>query len=357
MKKILIYTPYENVGHFDSWNKLIKQSLISLGFDARLSSEFISSDTLLIDTKTEVRKFYENIGLNDSICAWSPNLVLHTFFDSLNVPSSEWAYFNNRFPFKWAGIYFRPQNSQELLSNQYFVSNQFYGMLYVAKPDLDLPGNDGIKTGYCVDIGNSELPSSLSPLAKYLIFLANGRKIVFAGGSIGSRKNMLQWIKLVKTANPGQFFFLQIGKFHYHEFNKRAVEIIKRFNSTHPGNCVVIEDYLQNEKYFNELISISDFIFAVYKDFEGSSNLIAKSALLQVPILVNKSCSVMAMPVEEYCLGAVIEGRSANLINDTLEKMIMKFDYLTFKEGCISFLNEYGTDAFKKNLNQFLMDL
>jgi hypothetical protein len=357
MKKILIYTPYDNVGHFDSWNKLIKQSLISLGFDARLSSEFISTEALLVDTKTEVRKFYENVALNDSIRAWSPNLVLHTFFDSLNVPSSEWAYFNNRFPFKWAGIYFRPHNSEELLSNQFFISNQFYGMLYVVQPDLYLPGNDGIKTGYCVDIGNSDLPSALSPLAKKLIFLANGRKIVFAGGSIGSRKNMLQWIKLVKIANPGQFFFLQVGKFHYHEFNRRAIEILMRFNAAPPGNCIVMEEYLENEKYFNELISISNYIFGVYKDFEGSSNLVAKSALLEVPILVNKSSRVMAPPVQEYNLGKVLKGRSANLVNDALEKMVVSFDYFTFKEGCRRFLKEHGKEAFDKNLNQFLSEL
>jgi hypothetical protein len=357
MKKILIYSPYANVGHFDSWNKLIKQSLVSLGFEVRLSSEFISYETLLMYEKSEVRKFYENVAINDSILAWSPHLVLHTFFDSLNASSAEWSYFNNRFPFKWAGIYFRPHNSQELLSNKFFISNQFYGMLYVAQPDLDLPGNDGIKTGYCVDIGNSELPSRLSPLAKKLIYLANGRKIVFAGGSIGSRKNMLQWIKLIKISDPEKFFFLQVGKFHYNEFNRRAVEIIKRFNGAPPENCIVMEDYFRHEKYFNELISISNFIFGVYKDFEGSSNLISKSALLRIPILVNKYSRIMAPLVQEYSLGKVIDGKSAVLVKDTLEKMVISFDYFTFKEGCRMFLKEHGNEAFNKNLNQFLFDL
>ena len=197
----------------------------------------------------------------------------------------------------------------------------------------------------------------MSPLAKKVIHLANGRKIVFTGGSIGARKNMIQWIKLVKKSNPGKFFFIQVGKFHYHEFNRRAVEIIKRFNNRPAGNCVVIEDYIVDERHFNELISISDYIFAVYKDFEASSNLISKSALMQVPILVNKSSRVMAPPVKEYGLGKVLEGRSANLVIDALEKMSMNFDHSSFNEGCQRFLKQNGKEAFEINLSQFLSDL
>jgi hypothetical protein len=357
MKKILIYTPYENVGHFDSWNKLLKLSLDSLGFEARLSSEFISNQALLIDSKSEVRKFYENVALNDSVRAWSPNLVIHTFFDSLSVPSYEWAYFNNRFPYKWAGIYFRPRNSEELLKNKFFTSKQFYGILFVVDEDRHLKGTAEFITGHCTDITNGDLPLLISPLAKKILHSANGRKIVFLGGSMGARKNMIQWIKLVRNLNPGKFFFVQVGKFHYHEFNRRAVEVIRGFNRAPPGNCFVIEDYLSNEKHFNELISISNYIFAVYKDFEGSSNLIAKSALLRVPILVNKSSRVMAPLVKDYDLGKVLDGRSANLVKRALEDMSMTFNYVTFDEGCRRFLSERGSEALKKNLNLFLSDL
>jgi hypothetical protein len=355
--KILIYTPYEGVGHFAGWNRLIATYLESIGMVVKFSTDFACPqeiDNNLISHQ-DLNNFYCNVGLNELIKKWSPDLVINTFFDSLNAELNDWNIFNERFPYQWSGIYFRPRMSPPLFLQKNYLSKQFYGLQFVVKDDYfqykEL--HPDIKASYLPDTCYSELPSILSPLAAKVLHLARGRKIVFMGGSIGYRKNVLQWINLIKRADSKKYYFLQVGKFHYSEFNNRAVNIIKKFFNEHPENYTVIEKYIADEKYFNELMAISDCIFSVYRDFEASSNMVPKTAIFRVPILVEKSSRVMARDVALFNLGLVLPSTNAKKIIPYLDELFTSFDRQNFEKGCIEFERVRIGRELKKNLKEF----
>lgn len=80
---------------------------------------------------------------------------------------------------------------------------------------------------------------------------------------------------------------------------------LRKVLSRPPENLYIQPKYLADERTFNEIISISDVIFAVYRDFGRSSNMLSKAAYFEKPILVSKSC-LMGDRVEQYRIGYAV---------------------------------------------------
>lgn len=59
---------------------------------------------------------------------------------------------------------------------------------------------------------------------------------------------------------------------------------------------------IPDESCFNALIAESDLIFAAYKQFTGSSNLLTKAAAFRKPVIVSRGLC-MGRRVEQYGTG------------------------------------------------------
>src|SRR5690606_31086851 len=104
-------------------------------------------------------------------------------------------------------------------------------------------------------------------------------------------------------------------------FNKNELEFINSYIQQEPENCYFYFHRIENESYFNSIICICDIIFAVYKDFIHSSNLVTKAAFFEKPILVSEGYC-MAKRVKNYRLGLTVE-------QDNIEKIIVAIRKLT----------------------------
>jgi glycosyltransferase involved in cell wall biosynthesis len=83
---------------------------------------------------------------------------------------------------------------------------------------------------------------------------------------------------------------------------------------------MVMPFYLESEAEFNELISISDSLFAVYRNFSDSSNMLAKAAAFSKPILVSNQY-LMGRRVIEYGIGIASDEEDANQMMQAIENM------------------------------------
>lgn len=142
---------------------------------------------------------------------------------------------------------------------------------------------------------------------------ARGRKIVFMGGSIGKQKNLVVWHDVVRTSSPEEWFFVQIGRINRNNLTPADEASLKRISANTPENLYVYDDYLADERQFNEIIASSDVIFAVYRDFTRSSNMLSKAAWFRKPVLVSQQ-GLMAERVSRFKIGRSVNADDVNSI-------------------------------------------
>jgi glycosyltransferase involved in cell wall biosynthesis len=155
---------------------------------------------------------------------------------------------------------------------------------------------------YLPDITNVDLPDHSFPLAETVLQRAGGRRIVFLGGSIGGQKNIENWCRLIAMADPRRWFFIQIGEIHTNTLSAQDVSAYQQLAAHLPDNVLLHEAYLPDEREFNALTDRSDVIFAVYRNFRISSNMLVKAAYLEKPILVSDK-HLLGERVRRYGIG------------------------------------------------------
>jgi hypothetical protein len=164
---------------------------------------------------------------------------------------------------------------------------------------------------YLPDIADTSLPEEVSPLTKQILERAAGRKIVFMGGSIGKQKNLARWFELIALTNPNDWFFVQIGRLNHNNLLPEDQLALARVVNDPPENLWIQPEYLADERQFNEIISVSSVIFAVYRDFARSSNMLSKAAYFEKPLLVAAG-QLMGKRVEHYKIGLAVAQDSAS---------------------------------------------
>ena len=160
------------------------------------------------------------------------------------------------------------------------------------------------------DITETTLPEQRSTLGNEILKLAMGRKIVFMGGSIGKQKNLARWYDLISMCDQKQWFFVQMGRINKNNLTPEDENSLKKVQENQPENLFIYPEYVNDERVFNEIISISDVIFAVYRDFARSSNMLSKSAYFEKPILVAENC-LMGERVSHYKIGLTVDANDA----------------------------------------------
>lgn len=251
----------------------------------------------------------------------------------------------------WTGICFAPSDEKSQLLAQL---KSFKGMCFLddqVREHHDSFYNNKI-FGYLPDITIADVPSARSEIAHKIVSLAKGRKIVFMGGSISYRKNVKAWSEIIVGSDPEKWFFLQVGKIdgessfngEWEQIN-RNMEIAQKAN-----NIFIINEYVEDEKLFNEFISISDFIFAVYIDFKISSNMLIKAAAFKKPILVSDRF-LMGERVNQYGIGITTSENDPVIMGEDLSKLAnMEIPNKNFEKYALDFSYE----VFSKNLNKFI---
>jgi hypothetical protein len=164
---------------------------------------------------------------------------------------------------------------------------------------------------YLPDIADISLPEQVSSLARQILERAANRKIVFMGGSIGKQKNLARWFELIALANPKDWFFLQIGRLNHNNLLPEDQLALANIVKHPPKNLWIQPEYLADERQFNEIITLSSVIFAVYRDFARSSNMLSKAAYFEKPLLVAAG-QLMGKRVDHYQIGLTVDQDSAS---------------------------------------------
>ena len=140
------------------------------------------------------------------------------------------------------------------------------------------------------------------PLVERLLECKKDRLVSSLLGSIRSHKSIDLFLDCINNADPAKHFFVIAGKFAWHSFTSTQQELIKKVISTPPENILIHDDWLESEEMFDTIVQESDVLFAYYRGFKKSSNLLTKGAVYRVPVIVSDEY-LMGERVRKYELG------------------------------------------------------
>ncbi|WP_216257437.1 glycosyltransferase [Polynucleobacter sp. UB-Piko-W3] len=220
---------------------------------------------------------------------------------------------------QWAGISFFPNFTRDKILYESKNLKGIFLLDSVIRNNLSEIFPNKI-FGLLPDITNHSLFNERPDLVLKILSKAKRRKILFLGGSIGPQKNLSAWYFAIKSLPKDEWFFLMVGEVHAASLSENELKMYMESLDKPIDNLFIYNRYIKDEKLFNELINCSDYIFAVYKNFFGSSNMISKASCFKKPILVCNN-GIMNKVVEKYRIGFSVDSDSEEQIVEGLLRL------------------------------------
>lgn len=197
------------------------------------------------------------------------------------------------------------------------------------------------------DFADLTEPDKAYPLLQTLKEKAGKRKIVSLLGSIGTRKGIHLLLETIPSLPREEYFFLVAGKSWLTETQVQACRTLEKEYE----NCLFSLEHIPDEACFNALISASDLIFAVYRNFTGSSNLLTKAAAFGKPILVSQG-ECMGKRVTTYGTGIAIPQEDTNACRTAIIKLCRQG--MPNPEGLANYNAEHSLSKLRESLTALL---
>jgi hypothetical protein len=250
------------------------------------------------------------------------NIVFHMYLDGLGFHDPQLSNALSTLKFKWAGIRFAPEPEDHTVLNGHL---KLKGIAYLDEDMANCMAKSlpNVNVRYLPDIANVQVAEKMPDVIELIKHQAKGRRIVFLGGIIGLRKNLNLWLELVDAVDPKKWYFIQIGEIDFKNLKAKEFLGIYKKLLLPPENFMLIPAYIEDEGVFNSIISISDIVFAVYKNFKNSSNMITKASFFHKPILVSDRY-LMGRRVQAFRIGVAVPENNIQMIISGLERLASK---------------------------------
>lgn len=397
MPCVLLYNPISGHGHLDSWSAMFVALLLEAGWRVNVATpdpidlqerlqrkNWADSPNLNIldwnashrsllqrvagrlrrlvtshqaQTEADIDpRFLDPFDLGKRLAVfkkkskWRPSLTLNMYMDMYAPDQKRWALFETVNPLPWVGIRFVPS---ETAAEAYYQLPSLAGMCFLnekirAYYQTQLPHKSFC---YLPDITENALPVTKTELVAEIKARAQGRHIVFLGGTLGGNKNLAKWYQLISLANASQWYFVQIGELFENTLTPEDSEALAKINHQCPENLFIKREYLPDEAAFNEVILASDVIFAVYRGFTLSSNMPGKSAAFEKPILVAEG-HLMGSRVKQYGIGLAVSQDDVQQMHAGLHQLLAQCDKR--QENFKAYRKDFSTEALGAQLIECL---
>ncbi|MDO9582620.1 MAG: hypothetical protein Q7J24_05860 [Desulfomicrobium sp.] len=281
-----------------------------------------------------------------------PDFLFIMYMDMFKTCIRDWHPLANLVGLPWGGIRFAPRAMKGgKPTEEYYGLPGLRGMCLLDEAACRRH-QDALPAKvfqFLPDITYSSLPEREPKLVAELRARAAGRAVVFLGGSLDSRKNLADFSRLARMADPTRWFFALVGRVYrdtLSDEDKRELEALAAHDA---GNVLLHMDFLDDERDFNAMMHASDILFAVYKGFPYSSNMLSKAAHLRRPILVSDRY-LMGELVRRYGIGLVVPEDDPTAALTALEELQAR---PVPEEAYASYCNDFSAQSLGDALEQF----
>lgn len=237
----------------------------------------------------------------------APDLVFFLYLDLMAEQHRNTEALDRAQSWPWVGILFHPRlaNRQQARLEGYFRSSKARGAVFLVPSAIQTYSNAVPRLNFALvpDVADLEKPDVMPELSEEIRRRANGRTVVLQIGSIAAHKGISTLLDVIAKADPNRFFFALIGEVYWESFGAQQSRV-QSFFATPPENTLVFPNYVKDERDYNGLILGCDIIYAVYTDFNSSSNSLTKASGLHRPIVVSGN-SLMGDRVRAFSIGSV----------------------------------------------------
>ena len=172
------------------------------------------------------------------------------------------------------------------------------------------------------------------------------------GGTIGKSKNLAKWYELIQIPDASRWYFVQIGEVLRDNLSAEDINALQNIEANHLENLYRHTEYLSHEQDFNAVIQAADIVFAVYRDFKISSNMLGKAARFKKPLVVADDY-LMGERVRRYQIGyTALQDDAAGMLQ-ALNRCIDRPPHLCSFQA---YEADNSPTAFKEKLFAFLED-
>jgi glycosyltransferase involved in cell wall biosynthesis len=262
-----------------------------------------------------------------------PELVFFPYLDDMLEPALRAADIDRALGgHPWAGIFMEASDLRDPMRERRIVDRlpllrgtscvsvgvldeAVVNMLCVALPDKQVT--------FVPDIADSSLPDNAPPQIEQLQRRARGRQVVGLLGHLTEVKNLGLFLEIATQPAQQDLFFLVAGQFEPLGVNPAVRRKLEEAAAGRWENVLALPQRLGSEGDFNALVASVDVLFAVYRDFTRSSNMLAKAAQAGRPILVADGYC-MAERVRAYGLGAAIDASSPASVVAAIRRLLAR---------------------------------
>ncbi len=293
------------------------------------------------------------VRLGQTLKDFRPDLVCFPCLDDLLPTWGPAGLFPRLFPYAWSGLLVQ----SALPARKRFVPD--------VRPYLGSPLCRGIgvlneysvgalrpfQSRICVlpDFADLSQPDAHYPLTAELKRKAGRRKVISLLGSIGERKGIRLLLDVMAQLPADEYFFLVAGKSWLTGELLRAVQDAGATRN----NCLFSLERIPDEACFNALVAASDVLFAVYRRFTGSSNLLTKAAAFARPIVVSRG-ECMGKRVERYGIGLSVPETDAAACRQAIVRLCR--EGAPCPDGFRAYAGEHSLERLRQELCNFYKD-
>lgn len=274
----------------------------------------------LAQSRVSFASFPARLALAEELSGWRRDFVLFLYLDFMAEDDASLKALNGPIG-PWAGILFHPRDQQRLSAGgveRYLLSSNAAGLMLLVPEAVErytkaLPA---VGTVLVPDVADLETAGRGSDVAATIKARAKGRKVVLQIGTLTPHKGVQDLLKVIALADAGRFFFAFVGRIYDDAFGADAAEM-RAFFDNPPENVVLHDGFVEDEREYNSVIAAADIVFAVYRDFPSSSNILTKAAAFRVPLVVSNRF-LMGRLASEYNLGIAVEESDPPAIHQAL---------------------------------------
>lgn len=280
-----------------------------------------------------------------------PVLAFNMYMDTYRIGKQRWDEFAAINTLRWAGIRFVPPVVPD---EAWYRLPAWRGTCLLdervcAAYKSALPDKAFV---YLPDVTETVLSGRSCAVVQDILRRAEGRKVVFLGGSIGGQKNLACWFELIELADPTKWFFVQVGEIHRGTLTAEDISALDQALADPPENLMLHAEYLPDERVFNEVINACEVIFAVYRNFRISSNMLGKAAHFRKPILVSDRY-LLGERVARYGIGLSVDENDAGAMLDALKHVV---DKPVPEANFVRYSSDFSMAELAERLEGFLLD-
>lgn len=264
-------------------------------------------------------------GLNACVasCGIRPDAALVMYMDSMATLSADWRHFEEACGVSWAGIHFTGMSFTAKPGDEFYDSPGFSGLALLSDDSAKrfaewFPGKRFVAVP---DVTYAGLPKKLPGWLRNALRRSRGRKVIVCGGSMTGRKNIAFLRRVMERLDPAEWFLLMVGRPYKNTFNHEDLAFWQDAEFGRFENVFVMPEFIDDERDFNAMISHADVIFAAYRDFNCSSNMLSKAATFEKPVVVPRG-TYIGEEVVRYGIGVAVALSDAEQAAESMSLLV-----------------------------------